>query len=136
METWGDGSAEPAACPLPVSLSARKSLRNFPFSSFLCVCAAVLALSILLEWLLLLLWLLRDPSSLSQAPAVHESGPELLRALSFLTAAPGLCTATEKVPHRSLCQLVPLMLEIVLINSLFPRHRAQNYFSCTEQTRC
>lgn len=113
-----------------------KSLRNIPFSPFLWVQAAALALSILLEWLLLLVWLLWDPSPLSQAPAVHESVPELLRALSFLTAAPGLCTAREKVPHRRLCHLVPLMLEIVLISSLFPRHRAQNYFSCTEQTRC
>lgn len=142
-QAWGNGGTEPAACPLHVSLghfppsSVGKSLTNIPFSPFLWVQAAALALSILSERLLLLLWFLWDPSPLSQAPAAaHESSSELLRALSLLAAAPGLCTVTEKVPHRRLCHLVPLMLEIVLISSLFPRHRAQNYFSCTEQTRC
>lgn len=140
---WGDGGTEPAARPLPVSLGyfppslCRKiTEKHSLFPIFLRSQAAALSLSSLLEWLLLLLWLLRDPSPLSRAPAVHESGPELLRALSLLAAAPGLCTAREKVPHRRLCHLVPLMLEIVLISSLFPRHRAQKYFSCTEQTRC
>lgn len=128
---WGDGGTELLLVlsldlwDTSLPLSARRSLRNIPFPPFLWVQAAALVLSILLEWLLLLLWLLRDPSPLSKAPALHGSGPELLRAQA--------CAEPEK---RWLCHLIPLMLEIVLISSLFPRHRAQNYFSRTEQTRC